>query len=431
MGLTPWLLAVIVTLPAPTPRTRLVVVVTLDGCRADELGRYRDQLVGGLGRLLREGAVFTEAYQDRAATGRAPGAATLSSGRSPAHSGVVRDADTEDSTASLLGVAGPGGSPARFQGTSLFDWLRAQEPTARALSVSPEAAEALYAVGRAKEQVYWYRGGWFTTSRYYADSLATWVRDFNAQRLPFRAAGAAWPLLLSAPEYPELGARPDSSFPHHLPSDSAAAAAGLVSVPTMDSLTLVFALTGVRALDLGGRGATDLLAVGLSAPDTIGRLYGPESPEMHDAILRVDRYLGWFLGQLSVRFGQPGVLVVLTAARGPGFAESAGSSRAAAQMVSLDSVVAAVNAGLDARAGGGAWLRSEGGKVSLADRGGLTRAGVNVDSTVATLAARVRAVAGVARAETQADLARPDSASDPGPGASPCRHPPTRACSCL
>src|SRR2546422_4424900 len=87
----------------------------------------------------------------------------------------------------------------------------------------------------------------------------------------------------------------DLTFPHELPVDSAAAAAAYVGVPSMDSLTLAFALEGVRALGLGPRGGTDLLAVSLSTTDAIGHAFGPDSREIHDQVVRLDRYLAWFL----------------------------------------------------------------------------------------------------------------------------------------
>src|SRR5207247_7209374 len=84
----------------------------------------------------------------------------------------------------------------------------------------------------------------------------------------------------------------------------------------MDSPTLAFALEGVRALGLGGRGATDLLAVSLSTTDAVGHAFGPDSREIHDQILRLDHYLGWFLKRVTDRVGKDNVVVVLTADHG-------------------------------------------------------------------------------------------------------------------
>src|SRR6266704_1892656 len=190
--------------PGPAPKPRLVVVITVDQLRPDYLERYRPQLLGGFATLLRTGASFTDAYQDHAVTETAPGHSTILSGRWPAHTGINRNAaGVQDSTAPLLGVNGPGASPARFRGSTLFDWLKAAEPGARALSISGKDRGAILPIGRAKQQVYWYQDGLFTTSRYYADSLPGWVREFNARRIPFRAAGRLWTLLLPERDYPE------------------------------------------------------------------------------------------------------------------------------------------------------------------------------------------------------------------------------------
>ncbi|HEX4574029.1 MAG TPA: alkaline phosphatase family protein [Gemmatimonadales bacterium] len=404
---------------APSQRPRLVVVVTVDQLRPDYLDRYRTQFLGGLRLLLKRGAVFTDAYQDHAVTETAPGHATILAGRWPAHTGIIRNAvGVQDSTAPLLGVAGPGASPARFRGTTLFDWLKTAEPRARALSVSRKDRGAILPLGSARQQVYWYQAGVFTTSRYYADSLPAWVRAFNARRIPFQVAGRAWTLLLPERAYPEPDSVPyengghDVTFPHRLPADSAQAARALAGVPTMDSLTLAFALEGVRALELGARGATDLLAVSLSTTDAVGHAFGPDSREIHDQVVRLDRYLGWFFEQLFVRYGTANVLIVLTADHGvtPFPERSTARGHPGAVRVAPDSLIDSVNAALDRRVGGARWLEFDTGVLFVPDRPRLAAQGVNVDSVLADLAPRLRNLPGVARVDRPVDLARRDTA---------------------
>jgi Type I phosphodiesterase / nucleotide pyrophosphatase len=402
----------------PGPRPRLVLVITVDQLRPDYLDRYRPQLQGGFAMLLKQGAAFTEAYQDHAVTETAPGHSTILSGRWPAHTGVMSNiSGVLDTTAPLIGGGGPGASPARFRGTALFDWLKAAQPDARALSVSRKDRGAILPIGRARQSVYWYQSGYFTTSRYYADTLPLWVRAFNARRVPFRAAGTSWNLLLPDRDYPEPDSEPyenggaNVTFPHRLPGDSAQAAVVFGGLPGMDSLTLAFALEGVRALQLGGRGATDLLAVSLSTTDAIGHAFGPDSREIHDQVLRVDRYLGWFLQQLFVRYGKENVLVVLTADHGimPFPERSRVLGHGSAVRVTPDSVFASVNAALDQRAGGADWVQFETGMVLLPGRAQLAARGVNVDSVVAELATRLRGVPGVARVDRPRDLVAGDT----------------------
>jgi predicted AlkP superfamily pyrophosphatase or phosphodiesterase len=409
--------------PAPA-RPKLVVVITVDQLRPDYFDRWKSQLTGGLFQLLNEGAVFADGYQDHAVTETAPGHSTVLSGLWPAHTGILRNSQgVQDSTAPLLGVNGPGASPRRVRGTALFDWLKAVDPTARALSVSRKDRGAILPIGRAKEQVYWYQSGLFTTSRYYTDSLPAWVKAFNARRLPFRAANATWALLLPDTAYKEEdneawenGGR-DVLFPHRLPADSVRAAGAMTSTPIVDSLTLLFALDGLEALRLGRRG-TDILAIGLSATDAVGHQFGPDSREIHDQVLRLDRYLGWFLKRIVDKVGRDNVVVVLTADHGvtPFPERTRAKTGAAAYRVSVDSIVTAVNRDLDRLAGAGAsreWLSFDSGMLFLQDNGRFAATGVKTDSILDAVAARMRAVPGVGRVDRVADLPRADTASDP------------------
>ena len=412
--------------PVPAPsRPKLIVVITVDQLRPDYFTRWKSQLTGGLGQLANEGAFFTDGYQDHGVTETAPGHATILSGLWPAHTGIIRNSEgVQDSLAPLLGTAGPGASPRRFRGTTLVDWLKAVDPTSRALSVSRKDRGAILPIGKSKEQVYWYQSGIFTTSRYYADTLPTWVQVFNAQRQPFKAAGTMWTLLLPDSAYKEVDSAAWENggvnfvFPHRLPLDSVQAAAAVAGVPAMDSLTLLFALEGFEALRLG-RKETDILAVSLSTTDAIGHAYGPDSREIHDQVLRLDHYLGWFLKRITDRVGRDNVLLVLTADHGvTSFPErTRAKTGAPAYRVSLDSIVTAVNHDLDRLAGAGssprAWLEFDTGMLFLSDNGRFAALGIKTDSILDALTTRIVRVPGVARVIKPADLARADTASDP------------------
>lgn len=418
------LLAVVPPLPSAPPRPKLVVMITVDQLVPRYLEQWRGQFSGGLARLLAEGAVFTTAFQDHALTETAPGHATVLSGRWPRHTGIISNAaGVGDSAAPLVEASGPGASPRRFQGTSFFDWLEASDPAARALSVSRKDRGAILPVGRARQHVYWYQSGVFTTSRYYADSLPTWVRVFNARRIPFKAAGQAVTPLLPDSAYAEPDSQPwenqgrDVTFPHRLPADSQRAAALYAGTPWMDSLALAFALTGAEELRLGRRKATDLLAVSLSSTDAIGHVFGPDSREIHDQVLRLDRYLGWFLDRLIARVGRDNLIVVLTADHGVTPYPAASRARGIeAYDVSLDTLLAAVNRELDAAYRSlhdpEAWLKSDGGMILLEDNGRLAAAGLNLDSVWTVVADRIGRVPGVARVDRPADFAAADTSED-------------------
>lgn len=418
-------------LNAPPPRPKLVLVITVDQLRPDYFTRWKGQLTGGLGQLFNEGAVFTEGYQDHAVTETAPGHSTILSGRWPAHTGIIRNSQgVQDSTAPLLiATNGPGASPRRFRGTTLFDWLKAADPTARALSVSRKDRGAILPIGQAKEQVYWYQSGLFTTSRYYADTLPTWVQTFNARRLPFKAANTTWTLLLPDSAYKEDDNEPwenlgrDVIFPHRLPADSVKAAGAVAGMPIIDSLTLLVALDGLEALRLGKRG-TDILAVSLSATDAVGHAFGPDSREIHDQVLRLDHYLAWFLKRVTDRVGRDNVVVVLTADHGvtPFQERTRAKTGAHAYRVQIDTLITAVNRDLDRLTGVATvppaaaprdWLSFDTGMLFLQDNGRFAATDVKTDSILDVVARRIRAVPGVARVDRPVDFAAADTASDP------------------
>jgi predicted AlkP superfamily pyrophosphatase or phosphodiesterase len=412
--------------PASAPaKPRLVVVITVDQLRPDYLTRWKAQLTGGFAVLQADGAVFTNAFQDHAVTETAPGHATVLSGRWPAHTGILTNMmGVGDSTAPLVETRGPGASPRRFRGTAFFDWLAAGDAASRALSVSRKDRGAILPIGSARQEVYWYQGGMFTTSTYYRDSLPPWVRAFNALRIPFKSAGREFGTLLPDSAYAELDSATwengghDLTFPHRLPTDSARAEIAFAGSPPMDSLILAFALAGAESLKLGKGNATDLLAVGLSTTDAIGHAFGPDSREIHDQVLRLDRYLGWFLERLFARYGRDRLLVVLTADHGvtpfPEFSRAHGHPDA--RWISIDTLVTAVNQQLDrvtAAAAPRQWLDFDTGLLFLRDNGRLAATGVRPDSVLADVARRIRAVPGVARTDRPADLATADTAADP------------------
>src|SRR2546423_14465550 len=115
----------------------LVVLITIDQMRDDYIDRFGPQLHGGLARIARGGAWFTNARHDHAITETAPGHATLLAGRFPRSTGIManRIGVVDDSAPLLAGSLATGASPRRFQGTTLADWLRAKDPASRPLSL--------------------------------------------------------------------------------------------------------------------------------------------------------------------------------------------------------------------------------------------------------------------------------------------------------
>ena len=308
----------------PSAPPKLIVLITIDQMRADYLDKWSSQFTGGLARLTKNGAVFTNAFQDHANSETAPGHATLLSGREPYRTGIVFNTEgVPDPGSPIIGGGGPGASPFRFKGSTLFDWLKYRDSHSRALSVSRKDRGAILPIGHSREAVFWYQSdGRFSTSSYYADKLPDWVDAFNALRIPQSYAGKAWTPLLPLSEYPEPdtvifedGGR-EPAFPHVMFADSAAAARNLLAFPWMDDVTVQFALAGVNAMRLGAGRSTDLLAVSLSSTDAVGHRFGMSSRELHDQILRVDRAVGVLIDSLYKLRDSSTIVFALTADHG-------------------------------------------------------------------------------------------------------------------
>ena len=408
----------------PAARPTLVVLLTVDQLRPNELDRWAPQLTGGLARLSKRGAYFVNAFHDHAATETAPGHSVTLSGRFPRSTGILRNsAGVDDPQSPLIASRETGASPYRFRGSTLIDWLRTRDARSRALSISRKDRGAILPLGRAKQNVFWYSAstGEFTTSRYYADTLPQWIRRVNARRIPQRMAGQSWTLLLPERDYAEPdsvpieGAGRDFTFPHLISKDTTRAAGEITNTPWIDQVTLHAALEGVHALNIGRGPQTDLLAISLSATDAIGHRYGPDSREQHDNILRLDRTLGQFVDSLYRLRDSSTIVFALTADHGvtpfPALTAQRTGRPAPAQhdlAPPLRELRAALRqAGVDT---GAVFISS---MVVYVDRAAFARARVAADPILAAFATSVRRRPGIARVDAVRDLARRDTLRDP------------------
>ncbi|MES2306721.1 MAG: alkaline phosphatase family protein [Gemmatimonadota bacterium] len=393
--------------PATAKPIRLVVAIAVDQMRPDYLDRFRGDFRGGFAMLLRDGVFFRNGEQDHGVTETAPGHATMMTGRTPAHVGIVyNDLGVPDLTTPLIRSTATGASPRRMLGSTLFDWMLAHDSATRVLSVSRKDRGAILPVGRAKVPVFWFSKGIFTTSRWYADTLPSWVTAWDARDPVGRLRGSAWTLERDPASYPEPDDRPfevngaDRLFPHLLSTDSATAIVEIEKRPAMDSLTLDFAFTGVKQMRLGTRDGADFLSLSLSTTDAIGHRWGPGSREIHDQLLKLDRYLGAFFDSLATIVPPGQMIVSLTADHGvTEYPEAGVGGRVAlAPFARMLNTWARTRWRIDIGAG------VETGLI-YGDRPALASRGVNVDSLDDVLAAEVRKMPGVRRVFTNRSLA--------------------------
>ena len=408
----------------PGSPPKLIVLITIDQMRADYLDKWSGQFTGGLARLAKGGAVFTNAFQDHANTETAPGHATLLSGREPYRTGIVFNAEgVPDAGSPIIGGGGPGASPFRFRGSTLVDWLKYRDSHSRALSVSRKDRGAILPIGKARDAVYWYQiDGRFSTSTYYADKLPDWVNAFNALRIPQSYAGKAWTPLLPLSSYPEPdtvvfedGGR-EPAFPHVLSADSTMAARDFLAFPWMDDVTVQFALAGVTAMNLGAGRSTDVLAVSLSTTDAVGHRFGMASRELHDQMLRVDRAVGVLIDSLYKLRDSSTIVFALTADHGvtqmPELAEGDHDDAARPLRVDLLPLAADFQATLAQK------MKTDSAMdyadaVLLLNRSRLNRTHISADSLARAFADAARHQPGVLRADLFKDILSADTLKDP------------------
>jgi len=408
------------TPPPPATRPTLLVFITVDQMREDYLDRWKSQFTGGFKRLLDGGALFTNGHQDHAITETAPGHASPMSGRFPRSTGITRNlAGVNDPNSKLIGSANLGASPFRFRGTTLTDWLTAADARTRALSISYKDRGAILPIGRSKQNVYWWGGRSYTTSSWYRDTLPDWVNAFNARQIPRDSAGKVWDLLLPASAYAEPDSVPIESsgrrftFPYALSASGDTATLQYPGFPFMDDLSAQLALAGVTALDLGKGPETDVLAVSFSSTDLIGHRFGPDSREVHDQLLRLDRTIGRFIDSLYRLRDSSRIIFALTGDHGvQPFPElNHGRITPAPLRVDVGPAVSAAERVLQAAGANLHAMDFESGAF-LVDRDSLRVTPGVLRAAVDSLVATARRIPGVLRADRFADLAKANMATD-------------------
>jgi hypothetical protein len=312
---------------AAPPEIKLVLLIAVDQFRSDFLTRWRGEYTDGIARLLRDGAVFTDAHLEHYPTVTAPGHAAMFTGAMPAVSGIIGndwfDRETGKSVASITDTtvttvgAETGGlaSPRRLLVSTVGDELRMSVPLAkgtpeapRVIGVSIKDRSAILTAGRGADAAYWWDGksGRFVSSTYYMTALPGWLQALNDRRPADAYAGRHW-TALTGPQtvLREMPAEPGEA----LYSAVTGSAYG-------NDLVLAVAEEALTHERLGQRGATDVLTVGFSSNDSVGHTHGPDSPQVRDISIRTDRVIGQLLNRVDKLVGLQHVLVAFTSDHG-------------------------------------------------------------------------------------------------------------------
>ena len=336
--------------PTKESRPRLVLLIVVDQFRYDYLTRFGD-LFGshGIGRLMREGASWTEANFDHVPTFTAPGHAVFMTGAWPSQTGIIanewyeRDTGkkvksvTDDSTNKLAGNPGEKGySPRRLLCSSVGDELRiADGDRSKVIGISAKDRSAILPAGRRANAAYWFGtdNGNMVSSTYYFNREPDWVERFNTRHMADQWFGAHWDRLLPEAEYLKRAGKDDvpwenldkssndtNYFPHVITGGADKPSKmfykALDYTPFSNDVLVAFAEEAITNEKLGDDADTDLLSVSFSANDYVGHRFGPYSHEAMDMTLRVDRQIGTLLDFVDAHVGLRNTLVIFSADHG-------------------------------------------------------------------------------------------------------------------
>jgi hypothetical protein len=288
------------------------------------------------------------------------------------------------------------------------------------ISIKPRAA--IMMAGQAGDAVVWYSPeGGPTTSAAYAARPIDFVSKFARHNPTPRELTGEWRRLLPDDAYVHEDDGPGedppgqwaTTFPHPLTQTrtDGQIMSYWQSTPNADDWLGRLAMTAVDELKLG-RSGPDYLAVSFSTLDSTGHGFGPDSHEVQDVLLRLDRTLGELLDHLDKRVGKGRYVVAVTGDHGVApLPQRTRSLREDGGRINLKALTVELDAALSARWGKAAYVS----KISYTDIYFAKGVAARLDQDAAALAEVVRIVAatpGVARAVTRAELAAPETADD-------------------
>ncbi|MGE3177066.1 MAG: alkaline phosphatase family protein, partial [Vicinamibacterales bacterium] len=329
--------------PGRTPADpALIVILVIDQMRADYVDRFQRDWTGGLKRIFTSGARFTNAAYPYLATYTCAGHATIGTGTLPYVHGIFQNEwydrerkgnmpCTDDPGAAPVGYTGRPGSygPRLLKVPTFADEMRAQR-SSRVVSLALKARSAIMLAGHGGDAVSWMTGpndGWQTSTAFAAAPVPA-VKAYVEAHPVEADYGRTWTLALPPARYaePDDGEaeypRPGWSrtFPHPLVDPTGAPGKQFYDLwqhsPFADQYVARMAAGLVDAFELGQRSTTDVLLVSFSTPDLVGHQYGPDSLEIHDIYVRLDRTIGDLLDHLDARVGRDRWVMAVSADHG-------------------------------------------------------------------------------------------------------------------
>jgi predicted AlkP superfamily pyrophosphatase or phosphodiesterase len=324
-------------------KPKLVVGLVIDQMRWDYLYRYSNLYgSGGFKRLLKDGFTAENSLIPYMPTYTAVGHSCIYTGSVPAINGIVGNNwydkaatknvyCTDDSTVNTVGNTGKAGkmSPSNMWTTTITDELKLSNNfKSKVIGIALKDRGAILPAGHSANAAYWYDGGKWISSTHYMANLPNWVTKFNDKDVAGTFMKSDWNTLLSIEKY-DLSTADDMPyentikgeksvvFPHKLSAIEAKDKyEAFRTTPFANTFTFDFAKAAIENEALGRNTVTDFLAISISSTDYVGHTFGPNSIEVEDIYLRLDKDIENFLNYLDTKLGKGSYTLFLSADHG-------------------------------------------------------------------------------------------------------------------
>jgi predicted AlkP superfamily pyrophosphatase or phosphodiesterase len=280
---------------APPPKA--IVLLVLDAFRADYLDRHA-AVLPRLSRLRREGASFERARVNHLPTITTVGHSTIATGTDARFHGIVANSAWDRVAGKVVDLL-PDLDPTNLMTPALADrWSERTDGAAVIVAQSSTTnATALAGHGACL-----FNGRPVIYASYSRDS-GRWITDPKCYRLPDYLKHANVRTLWEGGDGKWMG--------HPAANPEEIRRTAPFARFEADALVSMIEHEAIGADDV-----TDLVLANLKAADFVGHAYGPESPELHEAVAEMDRQIGRVLDAVEAKAGPEGYLVAITADHG-------------------------------------------------------------------------------------------------------------------
>ena len=308
---------------AAPSKPKLVVGLVIDQMRWDYLYRFADRYgEGGFKRLQNKGFSFENTMMPFVPTVTAAGHTCIYTGSVPAIHGIVGNNwydkqskkdmyCTEDTSVYGLGNGDNQGrmSPKNLLTTTVTDELKLSNNfKSKVIGIALKDRGAILPAGHTANAAYWYddaTGKWISSS-YYGTELPTWVNNFNTKDEAGNFMKQNWNTLYPINTYTkstiddsksetDLAELKTHIFPYKLNEVVKKKYSVFKATPFANTFTFDFAKDAITNENLGKNTVTDFLTISISSTDYIGHTFGPNSIEVEDTYLRLDKDIAEFL----------------------------------------------------------------------------------------------------------------------------------------